>query len=116
MTCTLQPAPDTMRPRPTSDDIRAAIENLGYDLKLREFAPRTDIGIRNFNERCESLANALSAPMPSPNGVDREPTPSMCIAGGIAWAKVERPNPSTIVDCADACWKAMWDVQHGAKT
>lgn len=47
----------------TPDAVRAAIGNLGYDLKLREFAPRTEIGIRNFNERCEELALALSRRM-----------------------------------------------------
>lgn len=57
-----KPAPDAMRTHPTADDIRTAVENLGYDLKLREFAPRTEIGIRNFEERCEALATALSPP------------------------------------------------------
>lgn len=41
----------------------------------------------------------------------REPTPSMRIAGGIAWAKA-LPTAETYVDCADACWKAMWNTDY----
>lgn len=57
-----KPAPDTVRTYPTADDIRTVVEDLGYDLKLREFAPRTEIGIRNFEERCKAVAAALSPP------------------------------------------------------
>lgn len=41
---------------------------------------------------------------------DREPTPDMRIAGGIAWAEALK-TAETYVDCADACWKAMWDAR-----
>lgn len=42
-----------------ADQIRTAVDRLGYDLVLREFSPRTEIGIRNFRERSEELAAAL---------------------------------------------------------
>lgn len=42
-----------------ADVIRDALNSLGYDLKLKEWSPRTAIGHRNFNERCERLAAAL---------------------------------------------------------
>jgi hypothetical protein len=38
----------------------------------------------------------------------REPSPDMCICGGIAWFEAD-PDAETAVDCADACWKAMID-------
>lgn len=68
--------------------------------------------------------NALKCPYCNPDKLEfaaapvseREPTPFMRIAGGVAWAKIERTNPETLVDCADACWKAMWDAQHESKT
>lgn len=41
---------------------------------------------------------------------EREPTPDMRIAGGIAWAEALK-TAETYVDCADACWKAMWDAR-----
>lgn len=44
-----------------------------------------------------------------PGAGEREPTPDMRIAGGIAWAEALK-TAETYVDCADACWKAMWDA------
>lgn len=51
----------------------------------------------------------LSLPI-SPGAGEREPTPDMRIAGGIAWAEASK-TAETFVDCADACWKAMWDAR-----
>lgn len=49
------------------------------------------------------------APRSSSEG-EREPTPNMRIAGGIAWTEASK-TAETLVDCADACWKAMWDAR-----
>lgn len=63
---------DAEPPQPTRQDakkLRAAIDNLGYDLVLREFSPRTEVGTRNFYERCEYLASALTPPKPAPDAM-----------------------------------------------
>lgn len=45
-----------------------------------------------------------------PGAGEREPTPDMRIVGGIAWYEAAK-TAETFVDCADACWKAMWDAR-----
>lgn len=39
--------------------IRMALDRLGYEIVLRQMAPRTEIGVRNQRERSEALAGQL---------------------------------------------------------
>jgi hypothetical protein len=40
--------------------IRIACNEMGYDIVLRQLAPRTDIGKRNFIERSNLIANIIA--------------------------------------------------------
>lgn len=56
------------------------------------------------------VADAILSLPVQPGAGEREPTPAMRIAGGIAWTEAFK-IAETFVDCADACWKAMWDAR-----
>jgi hypothetical protein len=43
--------------------IRDALERTGYELVLRQMAPRTDIGKRNLEERTHELAREITRRM-----------------------------------------------------